>query len=232
MRMCSAIFLVALLVPITAGSQSTKSQPAASKALTNRDVLSLLKAGLPANVVVAKIKTSACHFNTSPKELETLKAESVPDSVILAMVNASSRSGKPDSAKASTSSSASKGSEEPGKPRVYVSDSQSWQMRGGFGVSNGTGGGAFKGGSSPQTVEVIKTFGQRCPQAVVTEDRDRASFVILFDRESFKGFLRKRDKIAVFHRNGDVLYTNSVRSVGNAVKDACQAILKSVKAKK
>ena len=41
-----------------------------------------------------------------------------------------------------------------------------------------------------------------------------------------KVFCRKRDKIALFGRNGDVLYSNSVRSVGNAVKDACEAIQK------
>lgn len=89
----------------------------------------------------------------------------------------------------------------------------------------------MRGGSSPQTVEIIKTFGERCPEVIVSNDRDKASYVVLFDRESFKGLLRKRDKIALFRRNGDVLYSNSVRSVGNAVKDACEAIQKDAVAK-
>jgi hypothetical protein len=118
-----------------------------------------------------------------------------------------------------------------GKPRVYVSDSQSWEMSGGFaahGDSSGNfnAGGRFSGGSRPQTVEVIKTFGERCPSAVVTMNRDTADFVVLFDREGGKGVVRKRDKIAIFKRGGDVVYSGSTRSVGNAVQDACEALQK------
>src|SRR5258708_32309808 len=68
-----------------------------------------------------------------------------------------------------------------GKLRVYVSDSQSWQVSGGFGLHNGDGGGHFAGGASPQTVEVIKTFTERCLSAVVTMDRSKADYVVLFD---------------------------------------------------
>ncbi len=118
-----------------------------------------------------------------------------------------------------------------GKPRVYVSDSQSWEMAGGFaahGDSSGNynAGGRFSGGSRPQTVEVIKTFGERCPSAVVTMNRNTADYVVLFDREGGKGVVRKRDKIAVFKRGGDVVYSGSTRSVGNAVQDACEALQK------
>lgn len=206
-----------LVVPVVANAlpQAPKPHPSAAATLTNKDVLSMLKAGLPAPIVVAKIKNSTCHFDTSPKELKALQAADVPDSVILAMVEAG---GKPNTAEGKE--------ERPGRPRVYVTDSKSWVTRGGFGAAGGVAAGASTGGSSPQTVEVIKTFGQRCPKVVVTENRNRADFVVLFDRESFKGFIRKRDKIAVFRHNGDVLYSNSVRSVGNAVKDACKAILK------
>lgn len=118
-----------------------------------------------------------------------------------------------------------------GRPRVYVSDSQSWEMAGGFaahGDSSGNvnAGGHFSGGSRPQTVEVIKTFGERCPSAVVTMNRDTADYVVLFDREGGKGVVRKRDKIAVFKRGGDVVFSGSTRSVGNAVQDACEALQK------
>ena len=111
-----------------------------------------------------------------------------------------------------------------GKVRIYITDSNSWAVSGGWSVSNGTGGGAASGGSRPQTVELIKTFGQRCPNVVVTMDRTKAEFVVMFDRESVKGIARRRDKIALFKRDGDVLFSESVRSVGNAVKDACEAI--------
>jgi hypothetical protein len=113
---------------------------------------------------------------------------------------------------------------EADKPRVYVSDSNSWQMVGGFSYSKRSGGGGFAGGASPQTVEVIKTFGQRCLGVIVTMDKTNADYVVLFDREGGKGVAHRRDKIAVFRNNGDVLYSGSTRSLGSAVQDSCQAI--------
>ena len=65
---------------------AVKPQPVAN-ALTNKDVIDMLKAGLTAEVVVAKIKSSATSFDTSPAALTELKAANVPDDVILAMVN-------------------------------------------------------------------------------------------------------------------------------------------------
>ena len=46
----------------------------------------MIRAGLSAEVVIAKIKTSATSFDTSPAALQELKAAGVPDSVILAIV--------------------------------------------------------------------------------------------------------------------------------------------------
>jgi hypothetical protein len=228
MRLFTSAILFLLTLSVAAIAQTSETKPAP---LMNQDVVSMLKAGLPADVVVAKIKTSSCHFDTSPTALEKLKADGVPGDVMLAMVKASDN-GKAPSPSVSNPSAVSKPvNAGPHKARVYISDSQSWLMSGGFGAANGAAGGAVRGGSSPQTVELIKTFGQRCQDVTVTEDKTRADYVILFDRESFKGVLRRRDKIAVFRRNGDVLYSNSVRSVGNAVKDSCQAITKGSGAK-
>jgi hypothetical protein len=56
------------------------------KALTNQDVIELVKAGLSSEVLTAKIKSSACNFDTSPSALKDLKGAGVPDGVILAMV--------------------------------------------------------------------------------------------------------------------------------------------------
>ncbi len=110
------------------------------------------------------------------------------------------------------------------KPRVFVSDSDSWSVAGGFSASHGSGSGYLAGGARPQTVEVIKTFGERCPAIVVTLDKANADYIVLFDREGGKGYARKRDKIAIFRKNADVLYSGSTRSLGNAVQDACSAI--------
>jgi hypothetical protein len=57
-------------------------------ALTNKDVLEMLKAELSQEVVIAKIKSSNCRFDTSPDALKALKTSNVPNAVILAMVQA------------------------------------------------------------------------------------------------------------------------------------------------
>jgi len=57
-----------------------------SYSITNKDVVDMVKAGLSAEIVIAKIKASANSFDTSAAGLQELKAASVPDVVILAML--------------------------------------------------------------------------------------------------------------------------------------------------
>ena len=115
-----------------------------------------------------------------------------------------------------------------GKVRVLVTDSNSWQMSGGFAVSEGSGGGAISGGARPQTAEVIKTFNERCPEVTITMNKANAKYVILLDHEGGKGLARNDNKIAVFDREGDAIFSGSTRTLGNAVKDACTAIKKTL----
>jgi hypothetical protein len=56
--------------------------------LNNSDIVGLVKAGMSADIIIAKIKTSSCSFETSPAALKELKEAGVPDAVILAMVQA------------------------------------------------------------------------------------------------------------------------------------------------
>lgn len=113
-----------------------------------------------------------------------------------------------------------------GKIRIYVADSLSWEMSGGWGASNGSGGGHESGGARPQTAEIIKTFNQRCPEFTVTNNKDRANYAAILDHEGGKGLVRRRNKIAVFNRDGDAIFSDSTRELGNSVKDACEAIRK------
>jgi hypothetical protein len=215
------------LASVALARQAQQAQQSLTKvqALTNKDVVDLLGMGLTPEIVTAKIKSSACSFDTSPQALKDLKAGNVPDSVILAMVQTGSNSASPLVTVAKEPVPPDTSTAD-GKPRIYVSDSESWMVSGGFATNNGSGGGATVGGSSPQTVEIIKTLHERCPEIMVTNVREKAAYAILFDRESFKGVARRRDKIAVFRRDGDTIFSDSTRSVGNAVKDACQSILK------
>jgi hypothetical protein len=110
--------------------------------------------------------------------------------------------------------------------RVFISDSQSWQMSGNAGGSNGTFAAHSSGGARPQTGEIIKTFGERCPDVVVNNKADKADYVILLDHEGGKGIALRDNKVAVFNSDGDSIVSHSTRSLGNAVKDACEAIAK------
>ncbi len=110
------------------------------------------------------------------------------------------------------------------KPRVFISDSESWETSGNAGGANGTFAAHSAGGARPQTAEIIKTFGERCPDVIVNNKPDKADYVVLLDHEGGKGLVKRDNKMAVFNKDGDSIVSHSTRSLGNAVKDACDAI--------
>jgi hypothetical protein len=111
------------------------------------------------------------------------------------------------------------------RPRVFVPESSSWAAAGAFAGSQSKGGAGSRAGARPQTAEIIKTVGERCPQAVVTMKQEGAHYVLLLEHEGGKGAMRRDNKFAVFNRDGDVLKSGSTRTLGNAVKDACAALM-------
>jgi len=112
------------------------------------------------------------------------------------------------------------------KPRVFITDSQSWQMTGNSGGANGAGGGHVGGGARPQTAEIIKTFGKRCPEVIVNNKQDKADYTVVLDHEGGKSILAHDNKVAVFNSDGDAIVSHSTRELGTSVKDACEAIAK------
>jgi len=110
------------------------------------------------------------------------------------------------------------------KPRVFITDSKSWEIGGGVGgTSDGFGGGA-KGGDRPQTAEIIKTFGERCPAVIINNKKGKADYIVLLDHEGGKDSISRDNKVVVFNRDGDAIMSHSTRMLGNAVKDACAVI--------
>ncbi len=96
MRKALSLFLISLLAYLTIPSsaaalpsairnQQSQTSPAT---LSNQDVLNMLKMGLSAEIVIAKIKASVANFDTSSTALQSLKEAGVPNDVILAMVQA------------------------------------------------------------------------------------------------------------------------------------------------
>lgn len=56
--------------------------------LTNADVLTMVRAKLPTALILEKINTSNCTFDTFPSVLAELRYKGVPDDVLMAMVQA------------------------------------------------------------------------------------------------------------------------------------------------
>jgi hypothetical protein len=112
------------------------------------------------------------------------------------------------------------------KPRVFITDSKSWEVSsGGGGTADGFGT-AGSGGARPQTAEIIKTFNERCPNAIVNNRQDKADYIILLDHEGGKSPISRDNKIVVFNKDGDSIMSASMRSLGNAVQGACSAMFK------
>lgn len=87
-------------------------------------------------------------------------------------------------------------------------------------------GGAAAGGARPQTGEIIKTFGEKCPQVLVNNIQAKADYVVVLDHEGGNGLLRHKNKVAVFGRlNGDAVVSKSTLSLGGSVETACEAIV-------
>jgi|HubBroStandDraft_6_1064221.scaffolds.fasta_scaffold00150_11 hypothetical protein len=113
------------------------------------------------------------------------------------------------------------------KARVFITDSQSWSIAAQSGGAGGAYGSSMAGGARPQTAEIIKTFGQRCPQVIVNNIQAKTDYIVLLDHEGGKGALRHKNKVAVFARvSGDSIVSKSTLSLGGSVQDACEAIVK------
>ncbi|HUE43411.1 MAG TPA: hypothetical protein VMP12_07585 [Candidatus Sulfotelmatobacter sp.] len=79
---------------------TSKPQGAVVGLLNNAAIVKMRTQRIGADVIVAKIQSSPCEFDTSPAALQKLKQAGVPDKVILAMVMAPSASAPPPAPKA------------------------------------------------------------------------------------------------------------------------------------
>ncbi len=187
------------------------AQGQSEKILTNEDVLELIESGLSADLIVTIIETSRSEFDTDLTTILELKKAEVPDAVLQAMVK-SAAAPRPYDPTADN------------QLLIYVSDSDSWSMSGGFAGGGGGVAGVTRGGASPQTAEIIKTFGERCPDLKVTMEKEKADYFIILDHEGGKGWIRRDNKVVVFDNSGTSVLSGSTRSLGNAVQDACEKI--------
>ncbi len=81
-KLLALLLTVLLLSPLSLFAQD-KTPP-----LRNQDVLAMVEAKLSPTIIVAKIESSPCAFDTQPAALEELKNKGVTEDVLLAMVRA------------------------------------------------------------------------------------------------------------------------------------------------
>ncbi len=122
--------------------------------------------------------------------------------------------------------------EKGSKPRVYITDTETWAEIGGFGnpSSSFVGGGGYVPGYNPDMVSIYQDFTSDCAVVAVTQEKSKADFAVLFDRgtskKGFTGFggLVKVNKVTVVTRSGETLVSQALHSEDATVKLACDAI--------
>jgi len=73
--------------PKATAPKAAAPKPAAPAAITNQDIIKLVKAGISDDVIISKIRSSRTHFDTSVAGMIALKNAGVSDQVISVMVN-------------------------------------------------------------------------------------------------------------------------------------------------
>lgn len=100
-RWVRSILLLVLSATLVAYSSTAQQNVPASPAMTNADVITMVSAALPDDLVIAKIRAAhATNFDTSVEGMKGLKAANVSNSVIQVMINPSAGSVAPDGAAA------------------------------------------------------------------------------------------------------------------------------------
>jgi hypothetical protein len=112
------------------------------------------------------------------------------------------------------------------KPRVLITETTATQASGDATVGAAKGSLTFTGGTSPQSVEVMKAFARYCPAVLITANRDKADYIVQLDHDPINPttLFVHGNKIAVFDKDEDLMYSNSTRILSSAVKDACAVI--------
>lgn len=116
------------------------------------------------------------------------------------------------------------------KPRVYLSDTQSWTASGGFGRSSSIAEGKLYGGYDPEMADIYQGFTSDCPTVIVTQEKSKANYAVLFDKGTSKkgltglGGIVKVNKVTVVSSSGETVFSQEAHSADAVVKQTCDAI--------
>ena len=114
------------------------------------------------------------------------------------------------------------------KVRVYISDSESWQILGGWGTDdhqNASRTGDVRGNPTLRTAEITNFINRGCPELTVTSNRDQANYAVIDAGEDSCG----RKQITVSYRDSDSVIFFEARKgeLGKSEGSGC-AVLPSV----
>ena len=209
----------------------------AQEPLNTDTIIRLANAGIADDIILGMVNQQPGQYALAADDMIALKKAGVTDRVLAAMVVKNGAEHVPSAAPntAARLKNTSEAAVEPpsfandGRTRVFVTDSQTWQFRGGWNAADNDGGAVGSGYQSDaartQTADVIKAFNQRCPQIVVTNNLQKAEYAVTFDRANGKISIGRHHKLVVFNRGGDDIFSDSTLELGNSAKDACEAIL-------
>ena len=86
--MSRSLLCVLLALTLSISSVSFASAQDSFTTLKNSDIMTMVRAKLPTALIIEKINTSSCSFDTFPSVLAEMKYRGVPDEILMAMVQA------------------------------------------------------------------------------------------------------------------------------------------------
>ena len=94
---------------------------------------------------------------------------------------------------------------------MFVTESGAPALSGTATVGETQGTLAWAGGTSSHNSKVLQAFSQNCPGTLVTADRAKAQYVLGLDHEEINptSVFVPPNKIAVFNRNQDLIYSRT-----------------------
>jgi len=129
-----------------------------------------------------------------------------------------------------TGSSSQGPANDSSKPRVYVSDTQSFTASAGFSRESSIPEGKLYGGYDPELTDIYQSFASGCPAVIVTQEKFKANYAVLFDKSAGKkgitglGGLVRVNKITLVSPSGETVFSQTSHSADIVIKQACEAI--------
>ena len=117
--------------------------------------------------------------------------------------------------------------DEIAKPRIFITESGAVQLSADGSAGEAQGFVEVSGGTSRRNIEVMKAFTQRCPQVTITSNRSKADYVVRVDSPGVNPttpFVRG-NKVAIFDRNEDLIFSDSTKLLKNAVAHSCEVLI-------